>query len=71
MIILLVFIGVCIILELGIFTYFIYKDYNYAVKHNKELTYLIPDVILLFSIILWIVLLIATIYFLKLQGWGI
>ena len=71
MLILLIFIGIFIILELGVFIYFISKNYNYAVKNKKSLTYLIPDAVLLFSIILWIILFIVIIYFLKMQGWGI
>lgn len=64
-----IFIGAASLITVGFFIYFIPSNYSYVVKEKKKLTYLIPDTMLLISFILWVVLLMIVIYFLKLQGW--
>lgn len=64
-----IFICIASLTTLGFFIYFIPKNYAYALKEKKKLTYLIPDILILFNFILWVILFIITIYYLKIQGW--
>lgn len=44
-------------------------DYHYASIHRKTLGYLVPEVLLLFIFLFWLILLGLSVYVLQSQGW--
>lgn len=65
----LLFMGIGTFLSFTIALYGGIVDYQYASTHRKKLSYLIPEVLLLFCFLFWLILLVLSIYILQSQGW--